>query len=509
MRHPDFATHHTPFVINALQGYLLSKAVGKRSFMSARIWSKEVASVVVVSALTCLNAGAAQVPDQNENSNRPPLKRATKTTSKQSKSQPIYLTPKVAEILRLNKSGISDDVVVAYIEKSPTDYLVTPRQLISLRDAGLSERVLKVLAEHRSPTEEELGYPAAGAPPGAQALYEGMNSNGRWVYVSGYGWCWQPTATQASLFNEPFGYDSLAVPPMYSSIIVGDGGFGYPNAPYVDHHGHHGTNSQHMAQHQRRPTAPNTGHMTPSGSTLARVPNAPFGVFGARTPVMSQSPFSPVSSSWLAPRPSELAPNIPYFQMGRGQFGVLPSSPSLGLSGTISPLLPIGGQVPSGTLPPYGIAGMPLMPNNGLNPYLPVGGTPASGSLPPYSIAGVPFTPSSGAYPYLPVGGHPADGSLPPYGVVMAPPGGYPMSPVQQSGFEFLQPSFHFLQPSFSFLPNTGTLAPGPVTSPSLSAYAYAGFHGGWGGGYNSGFGGFHGGGGGFHGGGGGGGGHR
>jgi hypothetical protein len=27
----DFATHHTPFVINALQDYILRKAVGKRS----------------------------------------------------------------------------------------------------------------------------------------------------------------------------------------------------------------------------------------------------------------------------------------------------------------------------------------------------------------------------------------------------------------------------------------------------------------------------------------------
>lgn len=480
--------------------------------MSARIWSKELASIVVVSALTCINAGAAIAPD-NETLNRPPLKRANKTTSKPGKLQPIYLTPKVAEILRLTKSGISDDVVVAFIEKSPTEYLVTSRQLISLRDAGVSEPVLKVLAEHRSPTPDELASSSPASSP--QSFYQGLNTYGRWFYLPGYGWCWQPVSAPANPFSEPYGADMLSAPPMYSSVIAGNGGFGFPSDGFggggddVEHHGHHGTNSQHSAQHNRRPADPATARMARSSSAtpqLARVSNVPFGVVGASTGPMGQSPFAPAGSSGFGGRPAALAPNIPYYPLGAGTlgFGQLGGS-GAGMSGSMSPFMPVGGQVPAGNLPPYGIAGMPLVANNGANPYLPVGGTPASGSLPPYSIAGMPFTPSSGANPWLPVGGTPANGSLPPYGVVLAP-GGYPMS--QPPAIQFLQPSFNFLQPSFSFLPNTGTLAPGPVTSPSLSAYAYSGFHGGWSG-YHGGFGGFHGGGGGFHGGGGGGGGHR
>jgi hypothetical protein len=471
--------------------------------MSGRIRTIGVAGVAVLTCIA-LSRAATQGVDQNDNPNRAPAKRANKTTSKPRGPQPIYLTPKVAEILRLTKSGISDDVVVAYVEKSPTDYQVTPRQLVSLRDAGLSERVLKVLAEHRSPTPDELGLSQGRPSASAQSLYEGLNSYGHWFYVPGYGWCWQPGSAPAEPSNEPFGADGFPVPPMYSTVIAGNGGFGFPFDGHGEHPPPHGTNNQHQAQRQHHPPAQGAGHMArgQSGPPLARVSNVPSGVLGA----------SPASSSPLAARPSELTPNIPHFalgagtlgfgQLGRGEFGALPSSSSLGMS----PFLPVGGQVPSGSASPFGVAGMPLTRNNGANPFLPVGGTPALGSLPPYSIAGVPFTPSSGANPWLPVGGTAANGSLPPFGVVM-PPGGFPMSPPQQPGFEFLQPSFHFLQPTFSFLPNTGTLAPGPVTRsapmmPMMPTYALGGVRGGWSG--------FHGSAGGFHGGGGGGGGgHR
>src|SRR6478735_8881968 len=39
-----------------------------------------------------------------------------------SSKEKVYLPPRLAEVLRLVKSGIEDDVVVAYINKAPYDY---------------------------------------------------------------------------------------------------------------------------------------------------------------------------------------------------------------------------------------------------------------------------------------------------------------------------------------------------------------------------------------------------
>jgi hypothetical protein len=80
-----------------------------------RIWTRLSVGALMLLALPINNATAAQATNQVDRT-----KRASRTTSKPHGPQPIYLTPKVAEILRLNKASISDDVIVAYIEKSPT-----------------------------------------------------------------------------------------------------------------------------------------------------------------------------------------------------------------------------------------------------------------------------------------------------------------------------------------------------------------------------------------------------
>lgn len=358
--------------------------------MYVRIWTWLSVGALLL-ALPANNANAAQSTNQNDR-----LKRTGDTTSKPQGPQPIYLTPKVAEILRLNKSSISDDVIVAYIENSPSDYAVTPRQLISLHDAGMSERVLKTLAEHRSPMPEEV--PAVGAPPflSPNGVPQTSDPSGRWVYVPSYGWYWQSAAP----FNQPYGADAYSAPLIYG--VVSDGG-----TVIVDdgHHNHGHDGDHHHDGGHPRPT-PHATQATGTGHARTAIQNS-----GA------------------------------------------------------NPYLPIGGQIPSGNLPPYGIAGQPLVANNGAYPYLPVGGTPASGSLPPYGIAGQPIVPNSGAYPYLPVGGTPASGNLPPYGIVQSPVVGH-------HGFQMAQftpipylPAAPTL-PSPPMLPSPPTLF-NPATYPS------------------------------------------
>jgi hypothetical protein len=445
-------------------------------------------------ALPINNATAAQATNQNDR-----LKRASRTTSKPRGPQPIYLTPKVAEILRLNKASISDDVIVAYIEKSPSDYDVTSRQLISLRDAGMSERVLKTLAEHRSPTPEELGAPPFLSPNGVP---QASDPTGRWVYMPGYGWSWQSAAP----FSQPYGAETFGLPPIFASVsdgggtVLADDGHHERHHPHVEHHNAQDGDQHSTGQHAHGSSSSHTAtpwlaHSAPA----SRVSNVPFGVLGASTPMAGQSRFLPVDSAWSAGRPQGLAANIPYSPIGAGTVGYA------------NPFLPVGGQVPSGNLPPYGIAGQPLAANNGAYPFLPVGGVPANGSLPPYGIAGQPLVPNSGAYPFLPVGGQPASGNLPPYGIAPSSFGhGYQMA--QFRPFPYLPAAPMLPAPPTLYnpatfpspnSPPTGFYPLSPPTGFSTSAMRAGGampaggFHGG----------GFHGGGGGGHGGGGGG--HR
>ena len=59
----------------------------------------------------------------------------------------LYLPSQLAEVVRLAKAGISEDVIVSYIPKKPP-LSVTPAQLIALRDIGISPVLLKALVEH-------------------------------------------------------------------------------------------------------------------------------------------------------------------------------------------------------------------------------------------------------------------------------------------------------------------------------------------------------------------------
>jgi len=344
--------------------------------MCVRTWTWLSVGALLL-ALQTNNANAAQSTNQTDRLGRP-----SRIAAKPHGPQPIYLTPKVAEILRLNKASVSDDVIVAYIEKSPSDYAVTARELISLHDAGLSERVLKSLAEHRSPAPEELL--SLAAPTVAP------EASGRWLYVPGSGWCWQSAAPS----TQPYGGDAFSQPLIYG--VVSDGG----TAVVGDGHHHH---YDHHVEHHNQGDQLATGHQTQNTGG--------------------------------------------------------------------DPYLPIGGQLPSGKLPPYGIAGQPLVPNSGAYPYLPVGGQPASGNLPPYGIAPSSFGHGFQMAQFTPIPYLPASPMLPSpptlYNPATFP---YPNSP--PTGF------------------STSAMRAG-------GAVPAGGFHGG----------GFHGGGGGFHGGAGGG--HR
>lgn len=130
----------------------------------------------------------------------------------------IYLPHELAEIVRLTKAGIGNQVILAYIQRKPESFPITAEQIVTLRDVGVSQPVLTALIQHRpitpaapsGPQWANRGPPyfsgtnipppgtyVAGPPPGAPMMspedfYNGLAPYGQWYEVPSYGWCWQP-----------------------------------------------------------------------------------------------------------------------------------------------------------------------------------------------------------------------------------------------------------------------------------------------------------------------------
>ena len=138
---------------------------------------------------------------------------------------PASISPGAAEVIRLAQSGVSEDVIKAYIENSTGAFDLSADHILYLRDLGISSDLItdmlnrdKFLRTQSTPSSPPAAaQPAAevqAAPeptvpveapltpqstevttPPAQAnyFYSDLAPYGTWVDLAGYGWCWQPT----------------------------------------------------------------------------------------------------------------------------------------------------------------------------------------------------------------------------------------------------------------------------------------------------------------------------
>jgi len=147
------------------------------------------------------------------------------------------LSPELAEVIRLAESGLSDDVILAYIQRSPPASAVSADQIVYLRDLGISSPVLQALVERSAPAQGQSATPAAppamspappaptpespAPPPPATAstappapdtadytdYSDALAPYGTWMLVPGYGWCWQPTVVVVNPYWQPYCQD--------------------------------------------------------------------------------------------------------------------------------------------------------------------------------------------------------------------------------------------------------------------------------------------------------------
>ena len=143
----------------------------------------------------------------------------------------LALSPGLAEVVKLAQAGLGEEVIQAYVDKFSGSFQLGADQLLYLKDLGVSENVMTTILKHDSgaaaaaapvaplmqtqivsnvspprpvnpapPVETAAAAPVPPAgtapPPTAPEVaqfYDALSPYGSWVYLSTYGWCWQPT----------------------------------------------------------------------------------------------------------------------------------------------------------------------------------------------------------------------------------------------------------------------------------------------------------------------------
>jgi hypothetical protein len=127
------------------------------------------------------------------------------------------ISPATAELTRLAQSGLSDEVLIAFVKRSPARFELSEDTIIYLKDLDVAAEVIAAMIEHDgaspagfgqagppvepAPTSEAASTvsseaaPAAyetNAPADVKYFYTQLAPYGTWASVEGVGWCWQP-----------------------------------------------------------------------------------------------------------------------------------------------------------------------------------------------------------------------------------------------------------------------------------------------------------------------------
>lgn len=125
----------------------------------------------------------------------------------------------LADLIKLARAGVSDVLMLKFIQYAPGAFGLGAQEIIYLNDLGVSENVINSMMERdraytntRPPAPAPVAVAAPAAPAPATVIveqqptvvvqpapvtvnyfYETLTPYGSWVEVEGYGRCWQPT----------------------------------------------------------------------------------------------------------------------------------------------------------------------------------------------------------------------------------------------------------------------------------------------------------------------------
>ncbi len=78
----------------------------------------------------------------------------TSTPSANQKSE-ITIPPKAAEVVKLAQSGVGEDVILAYVKNCQATFNLSANDILALKDAGISPKVLTAMLNHDGPVQSQ------------------------------------------------------------------------------------------------------------------------------------------------------------------------------------------------------------------------------------------------------------------------------------------------------------------------------------------------------------------
>ncbi len=133
----------------------------------------------------------------------------------------VKLSQPARDVVKMTASGVSDEVVKAYVASSPMPFNLSADNIIHMQGVGVSASVTTEMLNHDKkildqappapapvPTAQPATpypYPAPAAQPAEPvntvstytipadtSYYADLAPYGNWSYVGSYGWCWAP-----------------------------------------------------------------------------------------------------------------------------------------------------------------------------------------------------------------------------------------------------------------------------------------------------------------------------
>ncbi len=196
--------------------------------MKTKFWLGLFTAINLVLYSGCAQAPPAP-PPQGAYVTTPEDAPATATPETESvAAAPANVSPGTAEVIKLASSGVTEDVVLAFVTNSQYRYNLSAQDVVYLKDLGVSSEVVTAMINHDAALPAEVAVAAQPPPPPPQPsqaveapltpqetvtepppadvsyFYDDLAPYGSWVVVSGVGWCWQPRACAISPGWRPY-----------------------------------------------------------------------------------------------------------------------------------------------------------------------------------------------------------------------------------------------------------------------------------------------------------------
>ena len=79
------------------------------------------------------------------------------TTAPPSDAAPVKLPYGVEDVLKLSRAQVSEDITLNYIKNSGTIYNLSPKDIVYLKNEGVSDKVLNTMMEQRQNVPADVG----------------------------------------------------------------------------------------------------------------------------------------------------------------------------------------------------------------------------------------------------------------------------------------------------------------------------------------------------------------